>query len=77
MSVKPPSHSDKDYKDLTAFLKLDKRRENGMKCSKNHSFQVGSTSSPSSCKDVTASNTSQLSFVAHLIKCAPRPLRVH
>ena len=33
-SIKPPSHSHKDYKDRTAFLKLEKHWENGMKCSK-------------------------------------------
>ena len=54
--LKPPSHSHKDYEDRAAFLKLDKRRGNGMKRSKKRSFQVGSTSSLSSCKDVTASN---------------------
>ena len=36
--VKPPSHSDKDYNDSTAFLKLDKCMENGMKCSKKTQF---------------------------------------
>ena len=34
--VKPLSHSDKEYKDRIAFLKLDKGRENGMKCSKKN-----------------------------------------
>ena len=37
-SLKPPSHPDKDYKDRNVLLKLDKRRENGMKCSKNTQF---------------------------------------
>ena len=56
--VKPPSHSDKDHKDRTTFLKRDKRRENWTKCRKKHSFQVCSTSLLRSCQDVTASNKS-------------------
>ena len=55
--LKPPSHSDKDKRDPTTFLKRDKRRENGVKCGKKHSFQVGSTSLLRPCHDVTASNT--------------------
>ena len=73
--VKPPSHSDKDHKDRTTFVKRDKRRENGTKCSKKHSFQVCSTSLLRSCQDVTASYTSQLRFVPRLIPHSPRPLR--
>ena len=73
--LKPPSHSDKDHKDRTALLKLDKRSENGTKCKKKHKFQVCSTFLLHSCQDVTASNTSQLCFVARLIMHAPRPLR--
>ena len=38
VQIKPPSHSDKNYKGRTAFLKLDKGRENGMKCSKTTQF---------------------------------------
>ena len=37
--VRPPSHSDKDHKDRTTFLKRDKRRENGTKCRKNTVFK--------------------------------------
>ena len=37
--VKPPSHSDKDHKDRTTFLKRDKRREDGTKCRKNTVFK--------------------------------------
>ena len=33
------THSDKDHKDLTALLKLDKRRENGTKSGKNTTFK--------------------------------------
>ena len=75
MQLRPPSHSDKDHKDRTAFLKRDKRRENGTKCRKKHSFQVCSTSLLRSCQDVTASNTFQLRFVPRLITHSPRPLR--
>ena len=42
-----------------------------MKCWEKYSFQVGSTSSLR--QDVKASNTSELNFVARLIKYAPRP----
>ena len=66
-------HTQTDYKDRTAFFKRDKRRKNGMKCNKKRSFQVGSKSSLSSCKDVMASNVSQLSLVERLIKYALRP----
>ena len=71
----PPSHSDKDHKDCTAFLKLDKHRENGTKCRKKHNYQVCSTSLLRSCQDATASITSKLRIVARLITHAPRPLR--
>ena len=74
-SLKPPSHSDKDHKDRTTFLKRDKHRENGTKCRKKHSFQVCSTSLLRSCQDVTASNTSQQRFVPRLITHSPRSLR--
>ena len=74
---KAPSYSDKDYKDSAAFIKLDKRRENGMKCRKKLSSQVGSMSLLHPCQDVAATSTSQLSFVARLIKHAPRLLRVY
>ena len=37
--LRPPSHSDKDHKDRTTFLKRDKRRENGTKCRKNTVFK--------------------------------------
>ena len=73
--LKRPSHSDKDHKDRTAFLKLYKHRENGTKCRKKHNYQVCSTSLLRSCQTVTASNTSQLRFVARLITHSPRPLR--
>ena len=64
----------KDHKHRTTFLKLYKRRENGTKCKKEHSFQVCSTSLLRSCQDVTASNTSQLRFVPRLITHSPRHL---
>ena len=37
-ALKPSSHLDKDHKDRTAFLKLDKCRENGTKCRKKTQF---------------------------------------
>lgn len=70
--IRPPSNADKDH---TAFLKPNKLRENGMKCRKTHIVQVGSTSKPRPCQDVTASNAFQPSFVARLIKHAQRTLR--
>ena len=63
--VKPPSHSDKDHKDRTASLELDRRRENGTKCRKKHNFQVCSTSLVRPCQDVTASNTP-----SYVLSCA-------
>ena len=44
---------------------------------KKPKFQVGSTSLLRPCQDVTAPNTSQLRFVAHLITHAPRSLRFY
>ena len=35
-TLKLTSHLDKDHKDRTAFLKLDKRRENEIKCMKKN-----------------------------------------
>ena len=61
--MRHPTHSDKDHNDHIGVLKLDKYRENGMKCRKKHSVQVGSTSILRPCEDVTASNASWLSFV--------------
>ena len=51
----PPSL--KDYKDRrsTAFLKLDKRGENGMKCGKKHSLFEHVLNSPTSAKIIRIS----------------------
>ena len=94
MNVKPPSHSksldykertaflklDKrslDYKEHTAFLKLDKRRENGMKCIKKN--PQSSSCSTSSLNSCKGVTTSNMSnsFVTHLIKYASCPLRFY
>ena len=37
--LKPPSHSDKDHKDRSTFLKRDKRREKGRNAGKNTVFK--------------------------------------
>ena len=66
-----PSHSGKDHKDRSAFLKLDMRRENGAKCWEKRTFQVCSTSLLCPCQNVTASNTSQLNMddVLYVMAC--------
>ena len=71
LTFRPPSHSDKDHKGCTAFLKLDKRRENGMKTV----FKFVLRLIPRLCQCVTASNELQLSLVARLIRQTTRPLR--
>ena len=37
-SIKPPSHSDKDHKDRTEFLKLDKAERTGRNAEKKTQF---------------------------------------